>query len=192
MILRTLSRTAAVLASLGALALPVGASAADSPGIAPYVDPPFAAACTFRQYGEGVIPPLTLTDDPLCVEYAKRDITLSNGGAVSFALAEPARVLLLLGKCQYWQKDHWSVQLAPGQTPVVRWDGSYWLDLGTGRAGARLSGLTVLGQPATIATAAAYVRPWSPQLADAFLQFGQDGDGASANLGVPINPFCHR
>lgn len=193
----TLTRFAAVLTLLGALmggalVAPGAATAAatDSPGVSPYYDPPFANRCTVRSYAEGVIPPLGLPDDPLCVDYAKRDITVSTGAALKFLLAEPARVLLILGKCQYWQQDHWSIQLAPGQTPVIRWDGSYWYDLGTGHAGARLRGLSVLGHPATIAEAAKYVRPYLPQLADAFLAFGQDGDGAAVNLGVPLNPLC--
>ncbi|MGO4256980.1 hypothetical protein [Marmoricola sp. RAF53] len=182
---------AVVLSLVVALVLPVPA-VADSPGVTPYADPPFAASCTFRQYGEGVAPPLTLKDQPLCVEYAKRDITVLTGGAVSFAVAEPARLLIAGGACQYWQKDHWSVQLAPGMTPIVRWDGSYWFDLGSGKAGARITGLTVLGQPATLAEAAKFLRPLLPALADALLQYGQGGDGAAASLGLPLNPLCLR
>lgn len=180
---------------LAALLVTLSASpaGADETGLVPYYDPPFAADCVVHQFGEGQVPKLgSYPGDTLCVEYAKRDITLSTGGAVQFLLAEPARVLLILGKCRYWQQDHWSVQLAPGQTPVIRWDGSYWYDLGAGRAGARLRGLTVLGQPATIATAAAYVTPYSPELAAAFLKYGQGGDGASVTAGFPFNPFCPR
>ncbi len=55
--------------------------------------PPFAATCTVHEFGEGVAPPLSgIPDDPLCVEYAKRDITVTDGGAVRFLAAEPARV----------------------------------------------------------------------------------------------------
>src|SRR5438132_12466274 len=56
----------------------------------PFVGPPFAGQCTVHHFGEGVAPPLdACTDDPLCVEYDKRDITASNGGAVDFLAAEP-------------------------------------------------------------------------------------------------------
>ena len=78
----------AVLAILGSLLGP-GASAQPAAPYAPYADPPFAAQCQWHSFGEGEIPPLGLLgQDPLCVEYSKRDITVSNGGAVRFLLAE--------------------------------------------------------------------------------------------------------
>ena len=78
-----------VLTALIALLLP-GAARADGP--TPYVAPPFAGDCTVHHVGEGEAPDLNgYPDDPLCVAYAKRDITLDNGGAVAFLLAEPSR-----------------------------------------------------------------------------------------------------
>src|SRR2546430_17383258 len=57
---------------------------------APYVDPPFGTECVFHHFGEGQAPPLDgCPDDPFCVEYEKRDITVDNGGAVE-VLAGPA------------------------------------------------------------------------------------------------------
>jgi hypothetical protein len=172
---------------------PSASAAGTGTGLAPYVDPPFADSCVVHPFGEGEVPGLSgLKDDPLCVDYAKRDITLTNGGAIRFLIAEPARFAIVAGKCSYWQQDHWSVQGSRGQIPMIRWDGNYWFDLGSGRAGARLTDLTIGGQPATIARAAAYVAPYSPALAAYFLTYGQGGDGASFNAGFPFNPLCPR
>lgn len=180
-------------AALLTVALVPSPADAEGPGLVPYHAPPFAGACTVHAFGEGEVPDLTaLPDDPLCVDYAKRDITLSNGGAVAFLLAEPARFALAGTKCRYWQQDHWSVQLTPGSTPLIRWDGSYWWDLGTGRIAARLTGLTIAGQPATIARAAAYVAPYSPAMAAYLLRYGTGGDGGALVLGIPLNPLCPR
>jgi hypothetical protein len=159
--------------------------------VAPYFDPPFGDACEVHQFDEGEVPDLkALPDDPLCVEYAKRDITVSNGGAIRFLLAEPARFVIAAGKCQYWQRDHWSVQLRPGDTPVVRWDGSYWFDLGAGQAGARLSEFAIAGRPATLQEAAKFVAPYSPALAAFFRLYGRGGDGGAVRAGLPFNPSC--
>src|SRR5437867_825051 len=99
--------------------------------VAPYTDPLFAAECTVHHFAEGEAPPLDgLPDDPLCVEYDKRDITATDGGAIRFLAAEPARFAVAVPKCRYWQQDHWSVQVAPGTTSIVHWDGSYWFDKG--------------------------------------------------------------
>jgi hypothetical protein len=51
---------------------------------AAYDDPPFGDRCDWRVFGEGQRPPWRLfLEDPLCVEYSKRDITLDNGGWLS-------------------------------------------------------------------------------------------------------------
>lgn len=186
---------APVLALLGSLlSLLIGSpSTAPSSGLVPYYAPPFAAKCTVHSFSEGQAPDLTAyPDDPLCVDFAKRDITLDNGGATAFVLAEPARFALAGTKCRYWQQDHWSVQVSRGSVPLIRWDGSYWWDLGNGQAAARLTGLTIGGQPATIAQATAYIAPYSPALAAYFLRYGTGGDGGAVNLGVPLNPLCVR
>lgn len=172
----------------------VAAAAGAPPGpVVPYADPSFAAQCQWHRFGEGQAPDLTAyPDDPLCVEYAKRDITVDNGGAIRFLLAEPARFAIALPKCQYWQLDHWSVQFSRGDVPVVRWDGSYWFDKGTGQAAARLRHLTVGGQPASVAEAAALVRPVSPELAAFLDQYGHHGSGAEFVGSVPVDPRCIR
>ncbi|MGZ4508336.1 MAG: hypothetical protein ACXVX8_01655 [Blastococcus sp.] len=161
--------------------------------VSPYYAPPFADECTVHRFGEGEAPDLTAyPDDPLCVEYAKRNITVDNGGAVAFLLAEPARFAIALPKCQYWQQDHWSVQVSRGDTAIVRWDGSYWFDKGTGQAAARLRGFTIEGQPAGVNQAADLVATVSPALADYLRAYGHGGSGLGTDAGVPVDPTCAR
>ncbi|MCC9740966.1 hypothetical protein [Streptomyces sp. MNU89] len=155
-------------------------------GLGGYTDPAFADACTFHRYGEGETPPLGLIGtDPVCVEYAKRDITVSNGGALRFLLAEPARFALAVPACRYWQIDHWSVQTHPGGPALVGWDGSYWFDQSSGEAALKARNIKVAGAPATGEEAADALRPYDPALADALLR---------ASLGVkvelPLSPSC--
>lgn len=177
------------------LALPLGAApTAAQPredGPQPYFAPPFRDRCTVHQFDEGEAPDLAgYPDDPLCVEYSKRDITLDNGGAVAFLLAEPNRFAIALDKCAYWQQDHWSVQASRGQTPVVRWDGSYWFDKGAGQAAARVRRLTIGGERATLRQAAREVAPYSPELAEWFRTYGRGGDGMGWSSSYPFDPSC--
>ncbi len=196
LVVRRLAVALVLLAAtlVGVLSMPTQAGAS-SPSISgpfrPYFPPPFADGCTVHEFGEGVAPPLTgIPDDPLCVEYAKRDITISNGGALRFLLAEPARVLIAVTKCQYWQQDHWSVQLTPGSRALISWDGSYWWDLGAGQAAAILGNLRLAGFPINSQQAAAFTRPFSPALADFFLAYGAHGPGGGFAGTVPFNPAC--
>ena len=172
---------------LSVLLAPVGvASAGTDAPVTPYNAPPFADECEFHRFAEGEVPDLTAyPDDPLCVEYAKRDITVDNGGAVAFALAEPARVALASGKCQYWQRDHWSVQFSRGDVPVIRWDGSYWFDKGSGRAGAILRHFKIDGRQTSSQQALQLIATASPTLATIMRSYG-----ASANFGLPLDPRC--
>jgi hypothetical protein len=173
----------AVVTGLAALLLSaLGAAPADAaaPGAGGYTDPDFAADCTFHHFGEGETPPLGLLgSEPLCVEYAKRDITVSNGGAVRFLLAEPTRFAIAVPACRYWQLDHWSVQTRPGGPTLVGWDGSYWFDKSAGTAGASVRNLTVAGRPADPEEAAAVLRRYEPRLADAL---EEAAGGVSARL----------
>jgi hypothetical protein len=139
-----------------------------------------------HRFGEGVAPDLNrYPDDPLCVEYQKRDITVDNGGAARFTLAEPARFAIALPKCKYWQQDHWRIQVDRKDEHVVQWDGSYWFDKGTGRAGAILRNFRVEGRPADPGAAADLVEKVSPELAQAMRSHG-----AAASFGVPFDPRC--
>jgi hypothetical protein len=152
------------VATVGDAAAPVG----------PYTSPPFQ--CRFTRYGEGEAPPLDVAGrDPLCVEYQKRDITVTNGGAVGFVLAEPARLAIAVPACQYWQIDHWSVQVSSGDDAVVRWDGSYWFDKGRLTAGSAFRRFSIGGQDVSAQRAADAVRPVSPELSDAIEQYGVSG-----------------
>lgn len=160
-------------------------------GPQPYYAPPFRSQCTVHHFGEGEAPdPAHTQDDPLCVEYSKRDITLDNGGAVGFLQAEPNRFVVALDKCAYWQRDHWSVQASRGQTAVIRWDGSYWFDKGTGQAGARVRHLRIGGQPASLRQAARAVAPYSPELAAWFRSYSRGGDGMGYSGSFPFDPRC--
>lgn len=186
------SRFVLTVAALLALTSPGVAHAEDAAGpVRAYDAPPFGDECTWQRFGEGEAPDLSAdTADPLCVEYAKRDITVDNGGAVAFLLAEPARVALATPVCRYWQQDHWSVQVSRGDTAVVRWDGSYWFDKGTGQAASRLRNLTFAGQPIGLAQAAELVDPVSPEAAAYLRAYGRGGSGIGLDAGVPLDPRC--
>ncbi|NJC85780.1 hypothetical protein [Planosporangium mesophilum] len=163
----TVVALAAALPLLAPAAPAAAPAAAATPIVAAYADPAFAGECHFHHFGEGEKPPLELAgSDPLCVEYSKRDITADNGGALRFALAEPARFAVAVPACRYWQVDHWSVQVGPGSTRLVGWDGSYWFDKRAGEAAARLANFTVAGQPADAERVATELRPYRPDLAD--------------------------
>jgi hypothetical protein len=164
------------------------APAAGSIGPAGYTDPEFGSQCSFHRYGEGEAPPLSLIGtEPLCVEYAKRDITVNNGGAVRFLLAEPARFAVAVPACRYWQLDHWSVQAYPGGPAVVGWDGSYWFDKSAGTAALKVRNVKVAGRPATAKEAARAVRPYDPRLADALQR-----DAGGLKVRLPAGAPCAR
>lgn len=174
MLLVTLPGTAQAYIPVG----PAGPGA--TPPVTSYRNPPFD--CRFHHYGEGEQPRLSeMNRDPLCVEYEKRDITVTNGGAVRFALAEPARVAVALPACRYWQKDHWRIQVSPQDDSVLRWDGSYWFDKARRTSGGAMYGFRLGGQTMSASRAAAFVRPVSPQAAEAIETYGVRG-GMGARL----------
>ena len=165
-------------------------AASPAPGPRPYSSPPFAAQCHWHRYGDGVAPPLSLIgQEPLCAEYSKRDITATNGGAIRFALAEPARFVVAIPACEYWQRDHWRFHVSPGDHPYITWDGSYWWDKRRGEAGARLTNFTVAGHPAGIGDAVRALRPVDPALAAALAAYGarsgESGMMAAVAGGLP-------
>jgi len=175
-----------------AMVLAAGSDVRADP-VAPYTDPLFAAECTVHHFAEGEAPPLDgLPDDPLCVEYDKRDITATDGGAIRFLAAEPARFAVAVPKCRYWQQDHWSVQVAPGTTSIVHWDGSYWFDKGNGTGAARLRNFAIGDEPAGPDQAADLIAPLDPDLATVIRRYGQGpggGGGATFCLGFR-EPWC--
>ena len=176
---------AQLLSAVGAVVtMGAGVSAAAAQPVAPYHRPDFH--CRFHHFSNGQAPPLgRYSDDPLCVDYDKRDITVSNGGAIRFLLAEPARFAIAVPKCRYWQTDHWSMQLAPGDTAVVRWDGSYWFDKGRGDGAVLARNFSIAGQPVGAWQVADAVAAASPQLAGAIRRYGAGpagGGGASFSL----------
>jgi hypothetical protein len=169
------------------------ASAAPAPP-APYVAPPFASQCVFRHFGEGVAPPPSgYDDDPLCVEYEKRDITVDNGGAARFAAAEPARFAIAARPCRYWQVDHWRIRVDRGFEKVAQWDGSYWFDKGRGTGGVLLRHFRIAGQRVGASQLAAAVATVSPPLADQIRRYGKGSHGAGGGMSFDLGggePQC--
>ncbi|MFG2301243.1 hypothetical protein [Actinacidiphila glaucinigra] len=182
------SALAALLAATAATAVATPASA-NAPD--PYTEPPFAAACDWHAYGEGETPdPWLWLSDPVCVEYSKRDITLDNGGAVRFLLAEPARFALALPVCRYYQRDHWSVQSTTGAVPYVSWDGRYWFDKRGRRAAMLLTNFKVGGVTAGIGDLVAALRPHVPELADVLEAYGDEAGETGLAVPLPFSLLC--
>lgn len=163
---------------------------ASTPPVATYHDPPWH--CRFQHFGEDKAPRVGAKEpDPFCVDYAKRDITVDNGGAVRFAEAEPARFAAAGPACRYWQTDHWSVQIDRADGAVVSWDGSYWYDRGKGYGAAIVRHFHLAGQPVGAWQAAAALATVDPQLAAVIRSYGagpRGGGGASFTL--PVRPGC--
>lgn len=161
------------------------------PSVGPFVEPGFAATCTWHEFGEGEQPPWWLTfADPLCVEYSKRDITIDNGGALRFLVAEPSRFATAMVTCHYYQKDHWSVQSAPGATPSVAWDGQYWWDKTAQRAGARLTNFRIDGHSVGIGDVVAALEPVFPDFAHALSDYGQAAGESGLTVPLPFDLRC--
>lgn len=182
------------LAAAGTLLLAViglTATSARASDVTPYSDPPFGTSCTWHHYGEGEAPPASLfLEDPVCVEYDKRDITLDNGDALRFLIAEPARIAIAVPSCRYWQRDHWSIQVSTGDTPLVTWDGSYWFDRKTQDLSGHLANFKLNGQSAGVGDVVAALRPYSPDLADLLAQYGDEAGETGIHVSLPYNLYC--
>lgn len=192
-----LGACAAVLSPGSASAAPHPATAlttvaADEPPVGPFAEPNFADTCTWHEFGEGEQPPAWLLfADPLCVEYSKRDITVDDGGALRFLLAEPSRFAIAMATCHYYQKDHWSVQSTSGATPWVAWDGQYWWDKAAERAGARLTNFRIDGQTVGIGDAVAALRAAGfDDVADALDDYGSASGETGATTALPFDLRC--
>ncbi|MFE0513299.1 hypothetical protein [Streptomyces sp. NPDC058964] len=169
---------------------PRTAGAADA-SVDPFVEPGFAAGCAWHEFGEGEQPPWWLTfADPLCVEYSKRDITIDDGGALRFLVAEPSRFAIAMVTCRYYQKDHWSVQSTHGATPWVTWDGQYWWDKTARRAGARLTNFRIDGRTVGIGDAVAALEPVFPDVARALSDYGQAAGETGLTVSLPYDLRC--
>ncbi|GAA3600699.1 hypothetical protein [Kribbella ginsengisoli] len=179
---------AAILAILMSV-LPASASARQTANA--YHDPAFGSLCQWHQYGEGIIPPWWIyAENPLCVEYLKRDITIDNGGAAAFLLAEPFRVAVAIPTCRYWQIDHWSVQTHQGDVPYVAWDGNYWFDKHSGAAGMLLQHFRINGVTAGVGDVVQALRPRFPALADALSRYGSQGGETGLTISMPTSWWC--
>jgi hypothetical protein len=174
----------------GCLAVTLPASA-DTPNFTPYRHPTFHCPKVFH-YGNGEGPKIESIEGfggTLCVTYNKRDITADNGGAIRFALAEPAR-FAVAGKCQYWQRDHWKIRVDHGFGGIVQWDGSYWWDLRNGYGAAIMRHFKLGGSPVGARQAAAAVAMVSPPLANQIRKYGGRGGGAGAAVVLPSGIGC--
>ncbi|WP_369268645.1 hypothetical protein AB5J55_00055 [Streptomyces sp. R11] len=183
--------SAAAITAARSTALPISAPTTTS-SVGPFTEPAFASTCAWHVFGEGEIPPWWLMfDDPLCVEYSKRDITVDNGGALRFLIAEPSRFALAMVTCRYYQKDRWSVQATTGSTPWVTWDGQYWWDKTRQQFGARLSNFRIHGTSVGIGDAVAALRPTFPDLADVLDDYGHTaGETGLTTTSVPFDLRC--
>ncbi|MFJ4847099.1 MULTISPECIES: hypothetical protein [unclassified Streptomyces] len=177
----------AVAAALVALTVAAGPAAATEP----YTEPGFTDACAWHSYGEGETPdPWLWLTDPVCVEYSKRDITLDNGGAIRFLLAEPSRFALALPVCRYYQRDHWSVQATTGAVPYVTWNGRYWFDKRARRAAMRLTDFRVDGVSVGIGDVVTALRPRLPEVADVLAAYGDEAGETGLAISLPYSLFC--
>ena len=171
----------------------IGPASAQAQTPAPFAEPPFESHCVIHHFNEGEVPPIEqCSDDPLCVQYEKRDITVDNGGAIRFLAAEPDRFALAIPKCRYWQQDHWRIQVQEGEPPLVQWDGSYWFNKGNGTAGARLRNFAIAGQPADPESVAQLIALVDPQMAAIIRAYGESpGGGGGAMIALAqVDPLC--
>jgi hypothetical protein len=178
-------------AAAGTAPAPAAGTAPATVATTPYTDPPFGPRCSWHVFDEGERPPWWLYfEDPLCVEYSKRDITLDNGGWLRFLLAEPSRFAIAIPSCRYWQRDHWSVQVSTGAPPLVSWDGSYWFDKRRGVLAAKLTGFQVAGVTVGAGDAALALRPYFPELADAIAAYGSATGETGLVVSIPPVFVC--
>ncbi|MET8509771.1 hypothetical protein ABZV60_34970 [Streptomyces sp. NPDC004787] len=159
--------------------------------VSPFTEPGFSTTCSWHQFGEGEKPPWwLLMTDPLCVEYAKRDITVDNGGALRFLVAEPSRFAIAMLTCHYYQKDHWSIQATTGATPWVTWDGQYWWDKSAQRAGARLTNFRINGQSAGVGDVVAVLETSHPDIAEVLRDYGKSAGETGLTVDLPYDLRC--
>jgi hypothetical protein len=108
---------------------------------------PFADSCVLQQAGFEATGP-DPGAEPYCVEFDKRQQNLDRLGLVDFVLKEPARVAAAVGKCRYFQADHWrgSIVQADGRTKTYEFDGRYFFDKSTGNGGVSIENFNVNGR----------------------------------------------
>ena len=108
---------------------------------------PFGGQCVLQQAGLEATGP-NPGAEPYCVEFDKREQNLDRLGLLDFVLEEPARVAAAVGKCRYFQADHWrgSVVQADGRTKTYEWDGRYFFDRRTGNGGVFVENFSVNGR----------------------------------------------
>lgn len=167
-------RALALLGLTTIAALAAAPAAGAQSGFQPYFgEIPFR--CELQQAGTGTAFPDPAAD-PFCVEYDKTQQNVTDLGVVAFALQEPARVAAALGKCFYFQRDHWTGSIVQGEDPeTYNFDGNYFVDRGRGVAGGRVENLRVAGMdPSSILAALQLPRGYEPFI-------GSTGEGMIVN-----------
>ncbi len=176
------TRTAGLLALLGAILATAPAAAQVSPEpVGPFAgENPFR--CTLQSVGAGTDFP-DPDADPFCVEFDKTNQNVTGFGIVDFVLQEPSRIAIALEKCFYFQRDHWTGSIVQGSEPELwHWDGDYFFDRAKGIGGASVRNFRIGGAPQS---AAPYVPPaYRPYFDE------EGGGGVLVELETRPDPGC--
>lgn len=142
--------------------------------------------CKMQSVGTGVDFPRP-NADPFCVRYKKTNQQVSDLSIVDFLANEPARVAAAVGKCFYFQRDHWEGHLIAGQqlTQTYRWRGAYFFDLARGWGGAFAQEFSVNNS-----TFDPTVLPFFPDEHRPY--FGEGRGGVMIETEFPVEERCVR
>lgn len=140
--------------------------------------------CRLQWAGFGALGPNPLAD-PYCVEFDKRRQNVTQLGVVDFILKEPARVAAALGKCRYFQADHWrgSIVQEDGRTKTYEWDGRYFFDRARSEGGVYVENFNVNGVTANPSALPGFPPEWKPF-------FGPGEGGVRTRNDLPVDPTC--
>jgi hypothetical protein len=175
-------RRAILAVVLAVAAAPVAASGQNSPPTAWDGVNPFRCTVQFAGLGTEVPDPAA---DPYCVEFDKTQQNVTDLGVVDFLSKEPARVAAAVGKCFYFQSDHWrgSIVQDDGSTKTYEFDGHYFFDKAKGNGGAWVTNFNIAGQtfdPSEI--------PGIPP--DIAQDLGPGTGGVITHDDIPADPAC--
>lgn len=172
--------TATLLAAACALA---GAQTAAAAPIEPW-DGSKPFRCKIQDVGSTTDFPRPQAD-PFCVRFDKTGQNLSEGGLVTFLLAEPARVAAAAPKCRYYQRDHWrgSVVQEDGSTELYEFRGRYYFDKGRAAGGVFIKDFELGGRRADPSELDGFPDAFDPY-------FDRGGGGARLDLGLEQSSYC--
>ncbi len=140
--------------------------------------------CTIQDAGLGTKVP-DPGADPYCVRFDKTRQNLTQLGIVDFLSKEPARTAAAVGKCFYFQEDHWrgSVVQSDPSTLLYEFEGHYFFNKATGDGGVWITGFTLAGQtfdPTSL--------PGFPPGYGRY--FGPGTGGVITHDDIPVDPQC--